>query len=30
MGFGIITTFIAGLMPSIKAGKIDPVAILRG
>lgn len=30
LGFGIITTFIAGLMPSIKAGKIDPVAILRG
>ncbi len=30
MGFGVITTFIAGLMPSIKAGKIDPVAILRG
>lgn len=28
--FGIITTLIAGLMPSIKAGKIDPVAILRG
>lgn len=30
MAFGIITTFIAGLMPSIKAGKVDPVAILRG
>lgn len=30
MAFGIITTFLAGLMPSIKAGKIDPVAILRG
>ena len=28
--FGIITTLIAGLMPSIKASKIDPVAILRG
>ena len=28
--FGMITTFIAGLMPSLKAGKIDPVAILRG
>ena len=30
MAFGIITTFVAGLMPSVKAGKIDPVAILRG
>ena len=28
--FGILTTLIAGLMPSIKASKIDPVAILRG
>ncbi|MDB5282699.1 MAG: transporter permease [Bacteroidota bacterium] len=28
--FGILTTFIAGLMPSVKASKIDPVAILRG
>lgn len=28
--FGIITTFIAGFLPSLKAGKIDPVAILRG
>ena len=28
--FGLLTTFIAGLMPSIKASKIDPVAILRG
>jgi lipoprotein-releasing system permease protein len=28
--FGIVTTFFAGLMPSIKAGKVDPVAILRG
>lgn len=28
--FGIITTAIAGLMPSIKASKVDPVAILRG
>jgi len=28
--FGIITTLLAGLFPSIKAGKIDPVAILRG
>jgi lipoprotein-releasing system permease protein len=30
MAFGILTTFFAGLMPSIKASKIDPVAILRG
>jgi lipoprotein-releasing system permease protein len=30
MAFGVITTFIAGLMPSIRAGKVDPVAILRG
>ncbi|HRN93520.1 MAG: ABC transporter permease [Chitinophagales bacterium] len=28
--FGIITTFFAGFFPSIKAGKIDPVEILRG
>jgi len=28
--FGVVTPFIAGLMPSIKASKIDPVAILRG
>jgi lipoprotein-releasing system permease protein len=28
--FGMLTTLIAGLMPSLKAGKIDPVAILRG
>jgi lipoprotein-releasing system permease protein len=28
--FGMITTFIAGLMPSIKASNIDPVEILRG
>ncbi len=28
--FGLLTTLIAGLMPSLKAGKIDPVAILRG
>jgi lipoprotein-releasing system permease protein len=28
--FGIVTTLVAGLMPSIKASRIDPVAILRG
>jgi len=28
--FGVITPFIAGLMPSLKASKIDPVIILRG
>lgn len=28
--FGMITTFIAGLMPSVKASKVDPVVILRG
>jgi lipoprotein-releasing system permease protein len=28
--FGIATPFFAGLMPSLKASKIDPVVILRG
>lgn len=28
--FGILTTLLAGLMPSVKASKMDPVAILRG
>lgn len=28
--FGVLTTFIAGFAPSIKASRIDPVAILRG
>lgn len=28
--FGVITTFVAGFMPSLKASRIDPVAILRG
>ncbi|AEV98265.1 ABC transporter [Niastella koreensis] len=28
--FGILTTFFAGLAPSIKASRIDPVIILRG
>jgi len=30
MVFGVVTPFIAGLMPSLKASRIDPVAILRG
>ncbi len=30
VAFGVTTTFIAGLMPSVKASKIDPVIILRG
>jgi len=29
-GFGIITTFVAGVLPARKAAAIDPVAILRG
>lgn len=28
--FGIITTILAGFFPSRRAGRIDPVAILRG
>lgn len=28
--FGLFTAFIAGMMPSIKASKLDPIAILRG
>ena len=28
--FGVITTFVAGLMPSVKASRVDPVSILRG
>lgn len=28
--FGVLTTFIAGFMPSLKASRVDPVAILRG
>ena len=28
--FGMLTTAIAGLLPSLRAGKVDPVAILRG
>lgn len=30
ISFAIITTFIAGLLPAIKASKIDPVEIIRG
>ena len=29
-GFGLITTFVAGYLPSRKAAKIDPVNIIRG
>lgn len=28
--FGMLTTFLAGLAPSVKASRIDPVMILRG
>ncbi len=28
--FGMVTTFIAGLIPSMNASKVDPVVILRG
>ena len=28
--FGLLTTFLAGFTPSLKASRIDPVAILRG
>jgi lipoprotein-releasing system permease protein len=28
--FGILTTGLAGLLPALKAAKVDPVAILRG
>lgn len=30
MIFGILTTGLAGLLPALKASRIDPVAILRG
>ena len=30
MTFGIVTTVVAGLTPSVKASKLDPVIILRG
>jgi lipoprotein-releasing system permease protein len=29
-GYGILTTLLAGLLPALKASKVDPVAILRG
>ncbi len=28
--FGILTTDIAGILPSLRAAKIDPIQILRG
>jgi lipoprotein-releasing system permease protein len=28
--FGVSTTAFAGYMPSRKAGKVDPIEILRG
>jgi ABC-type lipoprotein release transport system permease subunit len=28
--FGLLTTLLAGFTPSLKASRIDPVAILRG
>ncbi|MEP7169988.1 MAG: ABC transporter permease [Bacteroidota bacterium] len=30
IAFGVLTTFVAGLLPSVKASRVDPVAILRG
>ena len=30
ISFGLITTFVAGFFPSKKAGRIDPVDIIRG
>lgn len=30
LAFGLVTPFIAGLLPSLKAAKVDPVIILRG
>jgi len=29
-GFGVLTTFVAGVLPARKAARLDPVAILRG
>jgi lipoprotein-releasing system permease protein len=28
--FGVITTVLAGFLPSLKAAKVDPVQIIRG
>jgi lipoprotein-releasing system permease protein len=28
--YGVLTTLLAGLMPALKASRVDPVAILRG
>lgn len=28
--YGVLTTFLAGLLPALKASRVDPVAILRG
>ena len=28
--YGIVTTLLAGLLPALKASKVDPVTILRG
>jgi lipoprotein-releasing system permease protein len=28
--FSLVTTFLAGWLPAIKASKIDPVVIIRG
>jgi len=30
IGFGIITTMLAGYFPSRKASRVDPVTIIRG
>ena len=30
LGFALVTTFIAGLFPALKASKVDPVEIIRG
>jgi lipoprotein-releasing system permease protein len=30
IAFALVTTFLAGLLPALKASKIDPVLIIRG